>query len=238
MAPPPAKRQKRLIVLSSDEEEQQTSIKPESHKHRAPISTLDSTACSNPKRSLPTRSRTKPKSSTSQAVNDGFAQKPTRSSRTTNKRQISKPISTFFNATDGSHPKSQQTHDVSTSQVDPEVEDLIEDVSPDEEKGTQRSTHEATRLVLDRRKKLVKEKPPSNSQRFKLGGNAAGAGIEKPFITSQVDNRPWSDRFGPGNLDELVVHKKKVSDVSSWLENVFKGRERKVCSYAAHATFD
>lgn len=40
------------------------------------------------------------------------------------------------------------------------------------------------------------------------------------------DLRPWSERFGPRNLDELAVHKKKVADVRRWLEDVMSGRMR------------
>ncbi|KAI0109508.1 Rad17 cell cycle checkpoint protein-domain-containing protein [Nemania sp. FL0031] len=43
-----------------------------------------------------------------------------------------------------------------------------------------------------------------------------------------IDNeqRPWSERFGPTNLEELAVHKKKVTDVRRWLEDVMAGRMR------------
>lgn len=34
------------------------------------------------------------------------------------------------------------------------------------------------------------------------------------------DLRPWCERFGPRNLDELAVHKKKVADVRKWLQEV------------------
>ncbi|KAI0478837.1 cell cycle checkpoint protein RAD17 [Xylariaceae sp. FL0804] len=40
------------------------------------------------------------------------------------------------------------------------------------------------------------------------------------------EHRPWSERFGPVNLDELAVHKKKVADVRRWLEDVIAGRMR------------
>jgi cell cycle checkpoint protein len=48
----------------------------------------------------------------------------------------------------------------------------------------------------------------------------------KPFGTESSDEeaRPWSERFGPRNLDELAVHKKKVSDVKRWLDDVMAGR--------------
>jgi cell cycle checkpoint protein len=42
-----------------------------------------------------------------------------------------------------------------------------------------------------------------------------------------TDQRPWTERFGPSNLDELAVHKKKVQDVKSWLQRVTAGQERK-----------
>jgi cell cycle checkpoint protein len=40
------------------------------------------------------------------------------------------------------------------------------------------------------------------------------------------EQRPWSERFGPTNLEELAVHKKKVADVGKWLEDVMAGRIR------------
>ncbi|MBE3048732.1 hypothetical protein IMZ48_40780, partial [Candidatus Bathyarchaeota archaeon] len=40
------------------------------------------------------------------------------------------------------------------------------------------------------------------------------------------DLRPWSERFGPVNLEELAVHKKKVADVRRWIEGVTKGQMR------------
>ncbi|SPN96778.1 related to cell cycle checkpoint protein RAD17 [Cephalotrichum gorgonifer] len=40
------------------------------------------------------------------------------------------------------------------------------------------------------------------------------------------DLRPWSERFGPVNLDELAVHKKKVADVRRWIEGVTQGTLR------------
>jgi cell cycle checkpoint protein len=50
----------------------------------------------------------------------------------------------------------------------------------------------------------------------------------KPANPAGVDDdlRPWSERFGPRNLDELAVHKKKVADVRRWLDDVMAGRMR------------
>ena len=47
--------------------------------------------------------------------------------------------------------------------------------------------------------------------------------------TAEADYRPWSDKYGPKSLDELAVHKKKVSDVQRWLSDVLAGRDQRVC---------
>lgn len=44
----------------------------------------------------------------------------------------------------------------------------------------------------------------------------------------EVDGRPWAQRYGPSNLDEIAVHKRKVSDVQRWLEDAFAGRRKEV----------
>jgi cell cycle checkpoint protein len=42
----------------------------------------------------------------------------------------------------------------------------------------------------------------------------------------QEDMRPWAERFAPVDLNELAVHKRKVSDVRGWLEAVMSGQMR------------
>ena len=63
---------------------------------------------------------------------------------------------------------------------------------------------------------------PSMSQKFMAKPKAKEARDHK----IEEDMRPWAERFGPVNLDELAVHKKKVSDVKAWLEDVMNGRRR------------
>ena len=45
-------------------------------------------------------------------------------------------------------------------------------------------------------------------------------------MKNENDMKPWAERFGPNNLDELAVHKRKVADVRVWLEDVIQGRMR------------
>jgi cell cycle checkpoint protein len=49
----------------------------------------------------------------------------------------------------------------------------------------------------------------------------------QPTRVDTIDQRPWTDKYGPLSLEELAVHKKKVADVRTWLEDVFSGRGRK-----------
>lgn len=60
---------------------------------------------------------------------------------------------------------------------------------------------------------------PSSSQMFLVKP-------KEPNIRKEIDSRPWAERFAPVNLDELAVHKKKVTDVRGWIENVMEGKMR------------
>ncbi|KAF2151301.1 hypothetical protein K461DRAFT_295366 [Myriangium duriaei CBS 260.36] len=48
----------------------------------------------------------------------------------------------------------------------------------------------------------------------------------KMLATKDVDRRPWTERFAPVDLEELAVHKKKVSDVRNLLEESLSPRAR------------
>ena len=209
------------------------------------------------KRTLPTRSRTKStvKSQlepifTKRSSSDPSPKKPAREPKPTAKLRTSKPISSFFNAAANQSDQSNGQKRPKPKEESPgveggEEEDLIEDDSSPEVEGVNelRGLRNTTRLVLDRRKGLPlstldpttctqEHKLPAASQRFKIGGRATGKGTENLVSTSDgvvgVDTRPWAERFGPRSLEELAVHKKKVSDVRTWLENVLQSRDRKV----------
>ncbi|KAK3363053.1 Rad17 cell cycle checkpoint protein-domain-containing protein [Lasiosphaeria hispida] len=65
----------------------------------------------------------------------------------------------------------------------------------------------------------------TGGQRFLKQQRPPGLGTV-PTAVADDDSRPWSERFAPVNLDELVVHKKKVADVRKWLDDVIAGRMR------------
>ena len=113
-------------------------------------------------------------------------------------------------------------HTVQSSKA--EDHDLISDDSDDIEIKVQRSSF----VGLAARKRARGAEAfqghtldmPSASQKF----------LVKPRPTMEMnveeDTRPWAERFSPSNLDELAVHKKKVTDVRTWLEEVMHGRMR------------
>ena len=231
MAPPPAKRQKRLVVLSSDEEdegEREEATSPVSLKRTVSVATAELASNGIAKRSLPSRSRTKPTST--KAELDTSPKKTTRNSNVNARKSNSKPISSFFDSADKPLRLIQRPPPVASQEAEDEVEDIIDDISPDDDTQELQETRNITKVALDRRKRPLGEKIPNASQRFKLASNTVNRDAYKTTGLKDVDLRPWAERFGPDGLEELVVHKKKVSDVRNWLEHVFHGRDRKVCS--------
>ncbi|KAI0387527.1 Rad17-domain-containing protein [Hypomontagnella monticulosa] len=104
-------------------------------------------------------------------------------------------------------------------------DDIISDpISDDDDVGEHRAVN-ASRVGQNARKRFrdsqTSSVPPiSSSQKFlKPPRPQQGS-------TAEDDQRPWSERFGPVNLGELAVHKKKVADVRRWFEDVMAGRLR------------
>ena len=220
---PPAKRQKRLVVRSLDDEE------------------LDAKQT---QKSIPTRSRAK-----SQKNNTGtsrLAKQPgpdpllkdnAAKINSDGTVQTLRPISSFFSiGTQAHQPNGRKSLEI----VPPEVEDhedLIVDDSSVEDEDDPGGTN--PRTTFDCRKNHqapAHDYPPSTNQptRFKIAGHPSSMGIslgtsgEKKAGPSVVDMRPWSQKFAPNNLEELMVHRKKVSDVRDWLKNALRGQARQV----------
>lgn len=73
---------------------------------------------------------------------------------------------------------------------------------------------------------------PQPSKRFLMASRSNDNSRQStpPGSLVDIDGRPWSQRFAPIDLDELAVHKRKVSDVQRWLEEVFAGTRNEVRS--------
>ena len=235
---PPAKRQKRLLVTSSDDES-------------------DVRAADTP---VPTRSQAKaPKSNTSrssiasQPGPDALPNDHAAKQKSQNKAQASRPISSFFSArTQAGQSNGRKAPEVVTPEVE-DLGDLIVDDFPVENVNDLRGT--STSAALDRRKKQPgpahynaaatnrssRSSLQDRSRRFKIPECASSPGTSPAMSgaakvnSSANDLRPWAEKYGPNNLEELMVHNKKVSDVRIWLENVLRGQDRKVRSLGAFA---
>lgn len=242
MAPPPAKKQKRLIVLSSDEDEDESqhAISPNTRSKvvatgAARKSDRQSIANVN---SLPTRARAKPSPFAPRKDSRSSGKPTTNSSPSKPKRKglEAGKLYTFFNTAtqfqqaDGAARASQASENI-------DDEDLIKDDTLDE-KALKRSSAQkelqSTKSEQNRTRHISAEAFASNGrrpdaiQRFlpadrtKLphASHGASAGLK--------ETKPWAEIFGPTTLEELAVHKKKVADVRTWLDNVMDGKEYKV----------
>ena len=226
---PPAKRQRRLIVLSSDHEDPAAILthKPIPTRRQAKL-TESNTAISS------IAPQTRPNN-----LSEGHAAKP----KSGGKVQTSRPISSFFSA---GIQEQQSNGQKAPKAVTPGVEDnedIIVDDSPVENENDPGRT--TKKILLDHRKKhlasahdnAASTNRPSlqgGIQRFKIPehassiGNGPGISCAVKAKTSAIDMRPWAEKHGPNNLEELMVHKRKVSDVRNWLENVLRGHDCKV----------
>ncbi|KAI1752535.1 cell cycle checkpoint protein RAD17 [Xylaria castorea] len=111
------------------------------------------------------------------------------------------------------------------------LEDIISDpISDDEEVGEHRAST-VSYVSLASRKRSNDVRPSSTTASMNIASNPKFVPRERlrpPLSIAENghtddERRPWSERFGPTNLDELAVHKKKVTDVRRWLEDVMAG---------------
>ncbi|KAJ5684847.1 uncharacterized protein N7477_001192 [Penicillium maclennaniae] len=73
-------------------------------------------------------------------------------------------------------------------------------------------------------KQSSRPRKPTSKRFLMPTGNSTRS--PSPAQSVEEDKRPWAQRFAPSNLDEIAVHKRKVSDVQNWLEDAFSGRRR------------
>ena len=230
MAPRPVKRLKRSVVLSSEDEEPLEEPKKQQKK-------IDLA-----KKPAPTRSKRQNASVSTKKKTGNLDLR--QSTKNQQPKDSTRKISAFFATAEipgdakGRYPPPTEYQESAPAATENEEhEDIIEDISDDNESNELGATQHTTRLVLDRRKlasnsddsKLGsprKTAPPNGSQKFLLRNNAIEK-LESKVAADIESQEPWVERFPPVNLEELAVHKKKVSDVQSWLESVLSRRAHK-----------
>lgn len=89
-----------------------------------------------------------------------------------------------------------------------------------------KSKHEPSQTRRSSKQSSRPKKPLT--KRFLMPTESNNTRSQSPAQSVEADKRPWAQRFAPSNLDELAVHKRKVSDVQNWLEDAFSGRRREV----------
>lgn len=110
------------------------------------------------------------------------------------------------------------------------VDDILSDPISDEDGVGDVSTTTTSRVAANARKRFREGTQGDAGHDMGTAVTASQRFLWPPRPTTPLspagDQRPWSERFGPSNLDELAVHKKKVRDVRRWLEDVIAGRMR------------
>ena len=225
----PAKRQRRSTRINTDQDEDRTAStlplrSPKSQRQLELDQGNGTSFTLSPSGSKTAKVKGSPSKATLKA-----SPKPSPDKRKNSQQQPdkSKSLHSFF----GKATEDQRWRKKSaTPDIDIHDDELGEDIEDDlSDNGLLEM--EDSKKTLDRRKPVVNGVsklnggPPSSSQRFVKPVLPSRRDSSDP-LPQQEYHRPWSDRYGPTNLEELAVHKKKVADVSSWLQNVLSGRDK------------
>jgi len=242
MAPPPAKKQKRLIVRNSEDDEADgESRRATASRSQRSIGTTGSVQKSYGRSSatlLATRARAKTKPF-ARIKNSPSSGKPTPDSspnKPNRKNLEAGTLYTFFNTTTAQRADgTASAANASSQQV--EDDDLIEDDLLDEgliRRSSAQKELQSTVLSQSWARNISAAASFSNGdrpdplQKFLPADKTMLPQASHGAPTRLEKTKPWAETFGPTSLKELAVHKKKVADVRSWLNNVMDGKDRKV----------
>lgn len=241
---PPAKRRKRNIVQSDDEGEAQSRqntlanylfSSPDRPSNSAPDATGLASESPSPvarKPARPAAAATQPSRPAVKALQlrsngpnrtasksaSASPEKPkTRSSRTkVEEKGKTADLKTLFSKQSERAPAAPPT----------KLDDILSDPISDDDGVKEHKASMASHIGKNAQKRFKESgsslfgSTPITSQKFLKPPRP----VQDAAIVD--DQRPWSERFGPVNLDELAVHKRKVADVRRWLEDVMAGRMR------------
>lgn len=247
MVPPAPKRRKRNVVHPSDDEDYNPQPprntlanylvpSPDKQQNRRGDSTADApaasspppspvtrkTACSATAKGLQSRAHVAAKSGRSSA--SGSPPKPRSRPATRSKpeeKQKTADLKTLF---------SRQAERAPNPPPTVLLDDIISDPISDDDILSEKQAATSSRIVTNARKRFRDGTPTATTQGAALPIAASQRFLRPPRPVQDAippsDQRPWAERFGPVNLGELAVHKRKVADVRGWLEDVMAGRLR------------
>ena len=228
MAPRPAKRQRRATRVLSDDEDEYPAIEPKgTPKAQRQLSLND-----NGRNTLslsPNSTRHATPTKKTRATPQATPEKVRKSTRLESEPDKSTSIQSFFGkATEDQRWQRRNTPDVT---VQDEVEAIEDDELSDDALLALDEPVASTASSVGRRslsnRPITNGKPSSNGSKF-LKPSLPFKRPTTPTLPRTPDESqpPWSDRYAPGTLEELAVHKKKVTDVQTWMEGVISGRSR------------
>jgi cell cycle checkpoint protein len=231
-------KKKTAVVLSSDDEEEEPITPPKAGvqdvkpQRRQQEEKEDGSRKGAKQAAQPRQSRKQNARETSSSQN----------SQPSPRKGKEKTIYSFFNAATQKQSLSQpsaspEKRDALAAEIE---DDLIQDDdSLDEELAQLSETKFGSKYPMPTRHKRKLDvlddggtdssSLPRGSQIFKRPSTAASRLLTSSGRTPHaiVDQRPWTEKYGPVNMEELAVHKKKVQDVQNWLDAVTSGRDRK-----------
>ncbi|KAK8049697.1 cell cycle checkpoint protein RAD17 [Apiospora phragmitis] len=217
MAPPP-KRRKRNVVHASDDEDDD---KPQTNTL---TNYMFSSPDPNPKSTANTSRAESPTPSP-------IAKRTLRPPRKTRNRTAAIEKSEAIGKTaDLKTLFSRQAERATATPSSLVIDDILSDPISDEDGVGDVSSTTTSRVAANARKRFRDGAQGETGHGVGAVITASQKFLRPPRPTTPVppadDQRPWSERFGPCSLEELAVHKKKVTDVRRWLEDVIAGRMR------------
>ncbi|OCT53466.1 hypothetical protein CLCR_09585 [Cladophialophora carrionii] len=241
MAPRPAKRQRRSTIALSDEDDADFGL-PSSKQAKGGSQreiTRDGRTSTTVSPIKGTRTRPAPKKAAATSSPISSPEKLRKNSKVKDDAVKNKSLHNFFGKASEEQRwrKKSQTPDLEVENG-AELSDAIEDDDLSDE------TLQELGLKIDKSSKPVERRNPGLLPAVggpKAGPNGGSLPSSQRFIKPAVTARnstnapsadraeveghaPWADRYGPSNLEELMVHKKKVADVQSWLQSKIDGR--------------
>ncbi|OTB00034.1 hypothetical protein M426DRAFT_324610 [Hypoxylon sp. CI-4A] len=239
MAPPPKRRRRNVAHDSDDEEEPKPKTNVLSnYLYSSPDQ--KGTSAAGTSRSTPTSPSPVRKPSrvlaSQPAISTSKSRQPSKNGYKSASTSPEKPKSRAIPK--GKQAKTEKTADLVTmfsrqAQRAPTIspikkDDIMSDpISDDDDVGEHRAAS-ASRVGQNARKRF-RDVPQSSSSSAVMSSQKF---LKPPRPQPQQghtagdEQRPWSERFAPTNLEELAVHKRKVADVRRWLDDVMAGRLR------------
>ncbi|EXJ64061.1 hypothetical protein A1O7_00397 [Cladophialophora yegresii CBS 114405] len=241
MAPRPAKRQRRSTTALSDDGDvdfDHPSSKQGKGSFQREI-TLDGRTSTTVSPVKSTKTRPVAKKTTALSSPIPSPEKSRKNTKVKDEPVKNKSLHTFFGKASEEQRwrKKSQTPELEV-EISAELSDAIEDDDLSDE------TLQDLGLKIDKSSKPLERRNPgllasggSHKAATNGGSLPSSQRFVKPAVTSRTftnapgadraeveGHAPWADRYGPTSLEELMVHKKKVSDVQSWLQGKIDGQ--------------